>query len=281
MAEVVVGPGSVDDVRAIARRRATDESTLRLMLELADSGTVWIARDQVAAVGIAVAHDFEEERYVGDLFVEPSFRGAGIGTQLLRWALGSDERTRTILVDPAEPASLALAARYKTPLREPLMQLAGAIPKEEDLARMAAGSYRFEVEPVDPERHGFGLRALDRQTRGTTRDADHAVFARNAIGSAFFLNGEFVAYAYVWPDGRIGPLACASQNYLVQILAFAMLTLTRQGASWCTTLIPGSNLRIARVALESGLTIRETAILATDSPQYDLSAYMACHRLLL
>ena len=147
-----------------------------------------------------------------------------------------------MMVDPSDAGSLALALRQRMTLREPIVRLAGAIPREEELAKMAAGDHRFEVDAVDSVSHGFGLRGLDPQTRGTTRDGDHERFAGNATGHAFFLRGEFVAYAYVWPDGRIGPLACASQAYLVQIFAYALLSLTRTyGASWCSALVPGSN----------------------------------------
>jgi hypothetical protein len=147
---------------------------------------------------------------------------------------------------------------------------------------MAAGDYRFEVETIDPAAHAFGLRALDRQTRGIARDGDHAKFARGGAGRAFFLRGEFVAYAYVWPDGRIGPLACASQAYLVQILAYALLTLMREyGASWCTTLVPGSNLRTARAVSRAGLTVEGAWLFASDAFGGDLSTYVGYHALLL
>jgi GNAT superfamily N-acetyltransferase len=256
---------------------------VRLALELAERGTVWVARDDAEVVGIAIVHDSQEERYVGDLFVEPSYRAAGAGRSLLEGAfLETGDRARTMLGDSADPAGVALALRQRLTLREPMIRFAGAIPREEELAKMAAGDYRFQVEPVDPIAHGFGLRALDRQTRGTTRDSDHLYFARNATGHAFFLRGEFVSYAYVWSDGRIGPLACASQNYLVQIFAYALLTLTRSyGASWCSTLLPGSNGRVARAALRGGLQMAQTHLLASDAPDCDLSTYVGYHPLLL
>jgi hypothetical protein len=187
-----------------------------------------------------------------------------------------------MLVDPSDAASLVLALRQRMMLREPIVRLAGAIPREEELAKMAAGDYRFEVDAVDSVSHGFGLRGLDAQTRGTTRDGDHERFAGSATGHAFFLRGEFVAYAYVWPDGRIGPLGCASQAYLVQIFAYALLSLTRTyAASWCSALVPGSNLRIARAALRAGLRIEAVSVLAGDALQGELSTYVGYHALLL
>lgn len=282
MSELAIGLAGADEVRSIQRRRNRDETSVRLALAFAERQTVWVARDDGEAVGIVVAHDSDGERYVGDIFVEPSYRGQGAGGELLAAAFDdAGDRARVMRLDPGDAAGVALALRQALALREPLVRLAGAIPKEEELAKMAAGDYRFEVEAVDPAAHGFGLRALDVQTRGTTRDSDHARFARDATGHAFFLRGEFVAYAYVWPDGLIGPLATASQAYLVQIFAYALLSLTRAyGASWCAALVPGSNLRIARAALRGGLRIDALWLLAGDARQGDLSTYAGRHSLL-
>lgn len=281
MSEVAVIAARPDDVRTILRRRGADETTVRLSLEYAEQGTVWIARDQGEVVGITTAHDTDDERYVGDAYVEPSYRGQGIGARLLDTAFGdAADRARSMLVGAGDYAAAALAMRYGLAFRETMFRWAGAIPKEEELARMAAGHYRFGVEPVDPLAHAFGLRALDREARGTVRDRDHVDFALRATGSVFFLNGEFVAYAYVWPDGRVGPIASASQNYIVQILAFALLTLSqRHGASWCTALIPGSNLRVSRAALRAGLRATQGFAVARDSHDQDLSSYVAAHEL--
>jgi len=282
VSDLTVELAGADEVRSIQRRRNCDDAAVRLALASVERGTVWVARDGAEAVGIAIAHDSEAERYVGDIFVEPSYRGTGAGGELLAAAFGdAGDRSTAMLVDPADPASLALGLRQRMMLREPIVRFAGAIPREEELAKMAAGDYRFEVDTVDPVSHGFGLRGLDAQTRGTTRDADHEHFAGSATGNAFFLRGEFIAYAYVWPDGRIGPLACASQAYLVQIFAYALLSLTRAyGASWCTALVPGSNLRIARAALRAGLRIEAVCLLAADAFQGDLSMYVGYHSLL-
>jgi GNAT superfamily N-acetyltransferase len=280
--EVVNAASAPDAVRAMARRRQFDEAGVRLALEAAERGRVWIARDDAEAVAIAVAHDSGDERYVGELFVEPSYRGQGIGTRLLQAAFeDAGDADRAMLIDASDPAAVALALAFGAAPRETVLRFAGAIPREEELAKMAAGQYRFEVGTIDAAPHAFGLDELDRQARGAARPADHRAFARDATGRAFFLNGEFVAYAYVWPDGRIGPLACASEAYLVQVFAFALVMLQRaHGASWCSALVPGSNRRIARTALRAGLKIGETNVLAGVS-HANMSTYVGCHRLLL
>jgi GNAT superfamily N-acetyltransferase len=281
---IAIARSSPDEVRTIARRRDVDDAALRLSLAFADQGTVWVARDDSEVIGVVIAHDSEDERYVGDCFVEASFRGQGIGAALLSATFDdTGDRGRSMLVDPGDTASLALALRFRLAPRETLLRVAGAIPREEELAKMAAGDYRFAVDAIDPAAHRYALNELDRQTRGIAREADHRVFWQSgASGSAFFLSGECIGYAYVWPDGRLGPIACTSEAYLVQILAFALVTLQRQyGASWCTAIVPGSNRRIARAALRAGLRIEEMHLLASDGFGNNLSTYVGYHRLLL
>jgi GNAT superfamily N-acetyltransferase len=280
--ETAIVRAAVDDVRTIARRRRFDDAGFRLSLELADRGTVWVARDQGEVVGIAISGASEDERYVGDVFVEPSYRGQGIARRLLDAAFeDADDVARAMLVEPANASSIALALRYRCVPRDTLLSIAGEIPKEEKLAKMAAGHYRFGVEPLDLSAHGSAVDALDREARGTTRSGDHRFLSQHADGYAFSLNGEIVAYAYIWPDGRIGPLACSSAAYLGQIFAYTLRALQqRHKASWCVLLVPGSNVRIARAGLRAGLRIQQSHSFARDSYDGNLSTYIGYHNLL-
>jgi hypothetical protein len=193
----------------------------------------------------------------------------------------TSDLSRSAVIDSGDSAAPVLALRFRMALGEPVLRFAGAIPREEELAKMAAGDYRFTVEPIDAATHSFVLNELDRSARGTTRPADHAALSLTATGQLFFLSGECVGYAYVWSDGRIGPVACASEVYLVQILAYALVTLSRaHGASWCTALVPGSNRRIARAALRAGLRINKMFTFASDTVISGLRAYVGYHEML-
>jgi hypothetical protein len=163
-----------------------------------------------------------------------------------------------------------------------LHHVAGAIPREDDLVRLAAGTYRFGVRPLDVAAHGFALDALDREVRGAERRADHAYFAQRASGTAFFLDGEFVGYAYVWPSGRIGPLASSSAAYVAQMFGFALASSVRTyGASWCTALIPATNVRTLRAALHNGLRVERSVTFLSDVTAGDFARYVAFHDLLV
>jgi GNAT superfamily N-acetyltransferase len=280
VSDILIERASVDDVRAIQARRHVDDFTMRLSLASADGGNAWVARDDGDVIALAACDSTEEERYVGDLYVSPSFRGQGIATRLVEAAFeDSGEATRAVVVDLADAGGVALSLQFGLLHLEVVLRLSGAIPKEDDLAPMAAGDYRFEVSPIDPLAHSFALNALDRETRGAARTDEHRLWCTAATGQAFFSQGEFVGYAYVWPDGRIGPCAVASGAYARQIFAFCLLSLQRgYGASWCTLFVPASNMRVTRAALRARLRIEETFALARDA-RSELERYVGFHKL--
>lgn len=271
------------DVRALAAQRYSDEASRQLYANLATAGAAgcWIARDVDEAVGIAYAHALETEWFVSELFVQPSFRGAGLGWKLLRQATAeSGDVSLAGLVDADDVASLAFFLRRGMGLHVPVLRVTGEIPREEELAQMVAGDYRFSTMALDPDKQRFDINGLDREVRGTARPNDHIAFSQLAKGTAFVLNDEVVGYTYVWPDGRIGPLVAASGAYLPQFFGYALLALRREyGASWCMALVPGSNVRVMRAAVRMGLTLDQVRIFATDQPQIDLSRYVGFHAL--
>lgn len=284
MSEPALVRATEDDVRAFASRRFADEESRRLYLELADAapGGAWVARDDATPIAIAFAHALEDEWYFSELYVEPSFRGSGIGRRLLHdVAKDHPDVARSGLLDAGDPATLAFFLRRGFSLNVPVLRIAGTVPREDDLARMAAGDYRFQTMALDPRAHRFSLDALDREVRGSARGSDHDVLSRRASGTIFLLNDEPVGYAYVSSDGRIGPMVAASGAYLAQFFAYALVSLRRTyGATWCTAFVPGNNVRVMRAAMRIGLTLDDVKIFATDQPLLDLSRYVGYHALM-
>jgi hypothetical protein len=122
---------------------------------------------------------------------------------------------------------------------------------------------------------------LDREVRGSARPLDHLYFSENGRGFIFRRDEELAGYTYVWPSGRIGPMVAASQTYLVQFLSFSLAALRQTfGASWCTMLVPGTNIRVTRAAMRAGLTIEAVRLFASDGAMLDLSRYVGFHQLL-
>ncbi len=273
-----------DDIAYFAKRRCKDEHERALWFYLAEHAPngVWVAKDVETAVGIAIPHAGDDEWFLSELFVEPSFRNHGIALELLHAAAGpAGDVTRSGMLDQAELDGLAFYAARSVPIASPVLSVSGEIPRDEALAKMAAGEYRFRTRQLDMLEHRQSLTALDHEVRGTGRLFDHEYFMSRAHGVAFYLDDEFVAYAYAWPSGRIGPLATTSAVYAVQILAFMLAALKHvYEASWCTMLVPGINVRVLRAAMRANLKIDGVQIFATDGAAGDLSRYIGLHRLL-
>ncbi len=281
----LIQPASVDDVAHFARRRWHDEHARKLYVDLAHVAPngAFVAKDEGTPIGIAIPHALEDEWFLSEIFVEPSFQKAGIGWQLLTEAArDSGEAARAGLLHPDELGGMAFFLRRGVALQTPVMEISGSIPHENELARMAAGEYRFQTEPLEPVAHRAALAQLDREVRGTARPLDHLYFCENGRGFIFRRDDELAGYAYMWPNGRIGPLVAASQSYLVQLLAFTLAAVRQTfGATWCTMLVPGTNIRVTRAAMRAGLNILALRIFASDSGTHDLSRYVAFHELLM
>ncbi|MDQ2872335.1 MAG: GNAT family N-acetyltransferase [Candidatus Eremiobacteraeota bacterium] len=282
--EPLIVPANAGDVAYYAQRRQRSEHSRQLYAALAETAPngAWVAKDEGTPIGIAIAHALEDEWQLSELFVEPGFRKQGIGAQLLaEVARDPGDVNRSGMLDPRELGGPAFFLRRGVAVQMPIMQLAGAIPREDDLMRMAAGDYRFSTEALDAVRDRHELSALDRSVRGTARPLDHAYFSEHAQSVGFWLDGEFAGYAYVWASGAVGPVVGASPGYLVQFFAYALVVLQRTyGASWCTALVPGTNLRIMRAALRTGLAIESVLLFGSDNGALDLSRYVGFHELL-
>lgn len=281
--DTLVVTATADDVEYYARRRCRDEHAQRLYLHLAHTAPngAFVAKDAGTPIGIAIAHQLEDELFVSELFVEPSFRQQGIGAELLLAAAGeAEDVSRSVVFQAQEHAAAAFFLRRGVAAQTPVFRISGSIPHPNELARMAAGD-RFGTDELQPVHHRPALSQLDREVRGSARPADHLYFAEHGRGFVFRRGEELAGYAYVWPNGCIGPLAAASQTYLVQFLAFALATLRETyGASWCTMLVPGTNLRTARAAMRAGLRIESTELFASESGLPDLSRYIAFNEVL-
>jgi GNAT superfamily N-acetyltransferase len=271
-----------DEVIRFERRHGRSDLDVALAADSARDRLAWAALDDGEPIGLALAHRSEDELFVGRIHVDAGFRERGLGSRLLEAALSAGAgEPRLLSVAANDAAGLALAATAGLRMQHYLVGLRGSLPREESLLRLAAGAYHFDVDRLDLRAHGRFVDALDRGVRGSARPSDHRAFGRDAAGLAFYLNGEFVAYAYVRGDGRIGPMAFASPAYAPQLFSYALVTLQRSfGASWCSLLVPADNVRLLTVALGAGLRIEAQSLLMGDAPLPQAERYAGFHPLI-
>ena len=277
MSDIAIVPADDERLEEIARRHLGDE-TVALLRAIAERfpGAAWLALDESTPIGLCVAHDLEDERLVSSLLVEPGFRSSGIARDLLTHALSEDDSAQPSgLINVEYPQAMAFALKSGLALRVPVTSLAGAIPTDDVLLELAGGEQRFGVKPLEPFVQSHALDAIDRRVRGTARARDHQELYSLSHGSAFFVDDEMIGYAYVRRDGRIGPIAAVAATYVAPLFAYSMAALRGEyGASWCTALIPGINMRAMRVALRAGLAVEGSFVFAGDVAIGELECYV-------
>jgi GNAT superfamily N-acetyltransferase len=276
VADIEIVRADDEALRDLLLRRQLPESDVRWSLQLARNHGAIVARDAYEPIAYALVLDTEDERCVADVFVEPSYRSRGIASRLLKDAFAdAGDASRAMIVENGDPAATALAIQFRLTPADPLAIVTGAMPSEEALLQLAAGGNRFDVEPIDVRNHAGILAELDRETRGAGR-----AFLGGESGVLFFLKGECVGYAFVAPDGGIGPVASAAAAYLPAIFAYALVTLRRSfGATWCRAVVPARASRLLRAALRTGLRIERLMLMAREAALPELDRYVAAHRL--
>jgi GNAT superfamily N-acetyltransferase len=277
VSEIAIVPADDERLEEIARRHFGEESVALLLgMARSDRDGAWLALDESTPIGMCVAHDLEDERYVSPVVVEAGFRGQGIARELLARALGDTSSVRpSALIDIAQASAMAFALKSGLALRVPVTSVAGAIPHDDVLLELAGGMQHFGVKPLDPFAQSHALDAIDRLVRGSARPRDHQELFSLGSGSAFFVDDELIGYAYVRRDGRIGPLAAVAATYVAPLFAYSMAAIRREfGASWCTALIPGVDMRAIRLALRAALTVERSYVFAGDVAIGELECYV-------
>ena len=94
------------------------------------------------------------------------------------------------------------------------------------------------------------LASLDRAAYGFDRAVDHAYWrAGPATGTLWLRDGDPCAYSYVWPGGRIGPIAGADGA----ASADALRTELARADGTAGVVVPGSAPLLVRLAVDAGL----------------------------
>ena len=200
----------------------------------------WVALDGSRIVAYTAAFTRGERWFLSDLFVAPTHQGAGVGSRLLERAWGDGPAQRMTLTDAIQPVSNALYARRGLVPATPVLEL-GGVP------RGVAGG---RLEPAETD--AASLAALDVAAYGFDRAVDHAFWAEGATRTLWSRGGEPVAYSYVSPRGRIGPLAGRDGGAAGEALA---AELARRGDREASLDVPGSSRELVEFALTAGLRI--------------------------
>lgn len=195
-----------------------------------------VAVEDGRLVAYAAALARGDSWFLCSLFVRPDAHGRGVGTALLESVWGESYAQRRTLTDAIQPVSNGLYARRGLVPATPALHLGGRPTAMPDRS----------LEAADPD--ADALRALDLAAYGFDRAPDHVYWARHARRRLWLRKGRPAAYAYVFPDGRIGPLAGASDADAAAALTSELARLDR-----ASLVVPGSCTDVVAAAIACGL----------------------------
>lgn len=263
---------SVADMYArhgIAQAPPPREVVLASFGHVARTGTFHVAEVDGRIDGIASAVVRDAIWFLSTFWVRPGSQRRGLGGPLLDGVLEQGRRAGgTIFCTYSSIDTTAMASYMRRGMLPgwPILTLSGALQPIPDAP---AG---YDVAPLNVETAAH----LDRDVRGTGREADHRWWQGNAAfrGHSVRHRNEVVGSFYVVRGGSIGP-ACWTDTDHAQALMTLAFREAAAVAPEARVYVPGVNHDAIRVALAAGLRLTNFSHFLTTSPFGRMERYLA------
>lgn len=237
----------------------------------------WVAEEGDRVIGFALSWVRESFWFLAFLFVLPDHQGKGVGRHLLEQAITSGNHhritSRGLITFAYNPTSISLYMRYGMYPREPLYTMTG---RSESVRSFQDQARKTDYERVTGEKLLRDLCRIDDQVLGFPREPHHR-YLLTVPGASCYLfraDGDPAGYGYVWPSGRVGPLAVASPVGLADVFATCLGLAANQGTEDVFTVISGANEQAVAVGLARGMRIAYPMLLMTSKPFGDWTRYL-------
>jgi hypothetical protein len=242
-----------------------------------DSDGFWVATVENKIAGITLSWVRGSLWYLAHLFVSPEYQGLDIGRNLMEKAMRHHKTApitnRALVTFAYNPVSISLYARHGMYPREPMYYM--ECPSNQ--VKTVPTNTKLKNERItDFEKNKTILSRIDEHTLGYPREKNHEFLFRLPTVQCYLYStaSEPVAYAYVWQNGRIGPLATISPTIFQEVLRSAFKLAASEGAANVAMLATGSNDKLMEVALEQKMRILDTWLLMSTKPIPNFSNYV-------
>jgi hypothetical protein len=111
------------------------------------------------------------------------------------------------------------------------------------------------------------LGRIDRAVLGMSRELHHGFFLEEKKSSGWLIRyrQEPAAYAYQWPDGRIGPVAALPDAPYRDILKSLIRPALEEGSD-LSLMVPGTNRIAMETAFSFGFAVKMPYLLLSSQP---------------
>ncbi len=236
----------------------------------------WVATVQEKIAGITLSWVSGPLWYLAHLFVLPEYQGLKIGQTLMEKAMKHDKHiaitNRALVTFAYNRVSISLYARNGMYPRDPMYYMECPSNNVKNFT-----SSNLKVERItDFQSVREDLNKIDHYTVGYPREKNHEfLFSLPTVKPFLFSTNEYpVGYAYVWQNGRIGPLATVSSTVFQDALRSAFSLAKAEGAPTVALLATGSNDKLMEVALEQKMRILDNWLMMSAKPFANWSNYV-------
>jgi GNAT superfamily N-acetyltransferase len=229
----------------------------------------FVAEDTLKVVGATISWVRGHLWFLSHLFIMPPYQGQGVGKALLGRALayGTSLKAglRSVITMAFNPASIALYMKNGMYPIEDIYLLNLDTDKAGHIPESLPGTSSEVLGKSSGQRDELSF--IDEQVLGISRPLHHRFFQESKQASGYLLRykGRGVAYAYIWPDGRIGPVAALPDAPYKDVLK-AFIALARKASPGLSMMVPGSNKIALEVAFSLGFTISMPYLLLSSQP---------------
>lgn len=233
-----------------------------------DPEGLWVAEQDGGLVGFGFSWVNDDLWFLAQLFVRPDVQTSGVGGALIAKALEHAKlrrvRARALITFAFNRASQALYMRHGLFPVTPLYVFSAARSQiAERGIRSPLRSEPLLLSAADAKL----LRDIDAVTVGVSRHKHHSYMLGEGglNGMTLWAGRECVGYAYIGPDGHIGPVAVSDARFIDDAFSAALVRASEQPVNQVSAFLPGSSPAVLQSALGFGMRIVLPMLLMADN----------------
>jgi GNAT superfamily N-acetyltransferase len=243
-----------------------------------DPSGLWVAETSEGLAGFAMSWISERFWFLAQLFVRPNLQVQGIGQTLLSRTLEQAQRqeaqNRALVTFAYNTRSTGLYVRNGMFPREPLYVMTASA---REVAARLKDTGDYDTAPMlQKDESAAWVGDIDEEVLGFRRDAHHVFLRGTGTAEAVQIqhDGIPVGYAYVSPNGHIGPLAIAPNADAARVVEAAIRYALRVRPEEVSLIVPGSADHILAALSEIGFRIVEPYVVLSARPFGRMQCYM-------